>query len=796
MGVDEYRLMGWALFTDRHLATFRLDEGKLLQRIVPKDLYSGAPLATWSNPDRGDHLALGFQDGTVQIGRIGFQSRLLDPEEITPAILALCKDQSLPFTAKGEEFGTGMVQRSAEGVYRFLSLRLELEPAIKDRLPAPLLHLDMSVSPSGSRFLAALSANGTLTTSSVSTEENLITGEKKTVLTGGELQLPDVKDHGPPRWLSAVGTGDAVLLVWENGHAVRISTQPVERPRLMEELEFLEPGSEAKVTAVQLLLGRGTLLVGDSTGRVRAWFRAPDPRDKNPDHHTLVCAHTFPGSGSPVTSLATSTLSRSVAVGHADGQVNLFFVTSEKHVAEVWTAHGESVQSLLIAPKDNALFAFAANRLWSWNVQMRHPEITLRSLIRPIWYEGYPIPSHVWQTSGGDGTEAKFGMWPLVFGTLKATFYSLLLGVPLALLAAVYTSEFMHRRTRAVVKPAVEMMASLPSVILGFLAATVVAPFVNRLLPCILASFLTFPGAFLLCAYLWQLLPQWLTLRLERWRLLFLVLALPLGAVSSIWVGQLVESLLFGGDVRAWLNNPVHHGGTPGWFLLLLPVAGLLTLLLTAQFVNAPLRAATRTLSPFLTALVDLAKFVAICVAACLLSFVMASLLAVVGLDPRDSFVGGYDQQNALVVGFMMGFAIIPIVYTISEDALSLVPEHLRSASLGCGATRWQTAWRVIIPTAMSGLFSAVMIGLGRAVGETMIVLMGVGGTAILDWNMFNGFRTLSATIASQMPEAARDSTEYRTLFLAALTLFVITFFLNTVAELVRIRFRKRVYQL
>jgi phosphate transport system permease protein len=143
-----------------------------------------------------------------------------------------------------------------------------------------------------------------------------------------------------------------------------------------------------------------------------------------------------------------------------------------------------------------------------------------------------------------------------------------------------------------------------------------------------------------------------------------------------------------------------------------------------------------------------------------------------------------------------MGFAIIPIIYTISEDALSAVPEHLRSASLGTGATPWQTAVRIIIPTAMSGLFSAIMIGLGRAVGETMIVLMAAGNTPIMEMNIFNGFRTLSANIAVELPEAVVNSTHYRTLFLAALVLFLMTFVLNTLAEIVRLRFRKRASEL
>jgi phosphate transport system permease protein len=153
-------------------------------------------------------------------------------------------------------------------------------------------------------------------------------------------------------------------------------------------------------------------------------------------------------------------------------------------------------------------------------------------------------------------------------------------------------------------------------------------------------------------------------------------------------------------------------------------------------------------------------------------------------------------QRNALVVGFVMGFAIIPIIYTLTEDALAAVPDHLRSASLGAGATPWQTAVRIVIPTAMSGIFSAVMIGLGRAAGETMIVLMAAGNTPVMEWNPFNGFRTLSANIAVELPEAVRNSTHYRTLFLAALVLFVMTFILNTIAETVRMRYRRKAVEL
>jgi phosphate transport system permease protein len=154
-----------------------------------------------------------------------------------------------------------------------------------------------------------------------------------------------------------------------------------------------------------------------------------------------------------------------------------------------------------------------------------------------------------------------------------------------------------------------------------------------------------------------------------------------------------------------------------------------------------------------------------------------------------------YDQRNALVVGFAMGFAIIPIIFSISEEALSNVPRNLIAGSLALGATPWQTLARLVFISASPGIFSALMIGFGRAVGETMIVLMATGNTPIMDWSLFNGFRTLSANIAVEIPEAPHGGTLYRALFMAALLLFAMTFLVNTGAELIRQRLRKKYSQ-
>jgi phosphate transport system permease protein len=151
-----------------------------------------------------------------------------------------------------------------------------------------------------------------------------------------------------------------------------------------------------------------------------------------------------------------------------------------------------------------------------------------------------------------------------------------------------------------------------------------------------------------------------------------------------------------------------------------------------------------------------------------------------------------FDQRNAVVVGFALGFAVIPIIFTLAEDAFSNVPPSLVSASLALGATRWQAATTVVLPAASPGLFAAVMTGLGRAVGETMIVLMATGNTPILSLSPFSGMRTMSACIAVELPEAPYGGSLYRVLILTALLLFAMTFALNTVAVMISARLRAR----
>ncbi|MEO6463245.1 MAG: phosphate ABC transporter permease subunit PstC [Candidatus Eisenbacteria bacterium] len=228
----------------------------------------------------------------------------------------------------------------------------------------------------------------------------------------------------------------------------------------------------------------------------------------------------------------------------------------------------------------------------------------------------------------------KYSLFPLLVGSLKATVIAVVTAVPIAVLAALFTAEFAPRRVRELLKPVVELLAGIPSVVLGFFAL-----------------------------------------------------------------------------------------------------------------------------------------------------MVLASIL--------QQVTGSPTRLNAVNAGIALGFSILPVVYSVSEDALRAVPRSYREASLALGASSWQTAFTVTLPAAWAGIFAAVMLGVGRAVGETMIVLMASGNAAITSIHPYDSIRTMSATIAAELAEVVQHSPHYATLFFIGSLLFAITFVLNVVAGLMVDRMRR-----
>ncbi len=482
--------------------------------------------------------------------------------------------------------------------------------------------------------------------------------------------------------------------------------KPDADPIVVYDRDFAPEGVD--ITVLEFLLGGYALLAGDSKGTIREWFLVRDKENR----YTLELIRSFQVGNAPITVIETEHRRKGFIAGDSEGTLGLYNATAEREALKE-RLFDNAIEWISVAPRGNAiLLKQAGGPVSFWKVDNKHPEVSWSSMWNKVWYENYEKPDYVWQSSSSSNDfEPKYSLMPLTLGTLKAAFYAMLMAMPLAICGAIYTAYFMAPELRTKVKPAIELMEALPTVILGFLAGLWLAPLVESNLPGVLSIFIITPALILFAAFGFSKLPTELRNRIpEGWVPVLLVPVVLVAGFIAMGSSHALENAFFGGDMRLWLTQS--------------------------------------------------------------------------GID--------FDQRNSLVVGIAMGFAVIPTIFSITEDAIFAVPKALSFGSLALGATPWQTLVRVVIPTASPGIFSAVMIGLGRAVGETMIVLMATGNTPIMDMNIFEGFRTLSANIAVEMPEAEVDSSHFRILFLSGLVLFVFTFMLNTTAEVVRQRLRNK----
>ena len=664
LAMEEQAEVGFRLARDGETAFFQLSDGALLS--ASQLPLGGAEILSFALESEESRLfALGLTDGKVLIAKHDYRSSYPnDKRVITPEL-------RFPYGDKAFLLSEG---RALEQV---------------------------AISDSDDALLIIAVSNGNLLGRRWVKEEDFLSEE--VTLSEEDVLLPSL-DIVPSKVL--IGPGQQWLYVLAADGGFRLID--------LKEQTITDRGylfDNGKLSQARFLLGGISLLVASDHGSIGQWFVV---RDKERDSgYKLQAVRDFDIPNGGVAAIATEHRRKGFASINSAGQLDLFYTTSHRRLLRKDLDIGQ-VSMMAISPRaDKLLVENVDGGLASFTLHNEHPELSWSALWSKVWYESYPEPDYVWQSSASSNDfEAKYSFAPLAFGTLKAAFYAMLIAAPLAICGAIYTAYFMAPALRKKTKPLIELMEALPTVILGFLAGLWLAPFIEKNLPAVFSLFLLLPVGVLLFAWLWSRLPSTVRRYIpDGWHSLLLVPVVLAVVIGCVEMSAPIERLLFDGDMRAWLTNDI-------------------------------------------------------------------------GVS--------FDQRNALVVGIAMGFAVIPTIFSIAEDAIFSVPKHLSYGSLALGATPWQSLVGVVMPTASPGIFSALMIGMGRAVGETMIVLMATGNTPIMDANIFEGMRTLAANIAVEIGETEVDSSHYRVLFLAAFVLFMFTFVVNTIAETVRQRLRMR----
>src|SRR5690606_1278810 len=285
----------------------------------------------------------------------------------------------------------------------------------------------------------------------------------------------------------------------------------------------------------------------------------------------------------------------------AAGTLGVFHSTAHRTLLSEPVAEGAALAAL--SPRASRVLVESEGRLQRFVLDNPHPEVSGSALWSKVWYENYDEPKYVWQsTAANTDFEPKLSLAPLTYGTLKAAFYAMLLAAPLAIAAAIYTAYFMAPGMRRKVKPVIELMEAMPTVILGFFAGLFLAPYLEGHLPGIFSLLLLTPIGILVAGFAWSRLPDSIRLRVpDGWESAILLPVVLLSGWASLGMSPHLENWFFGGDMRMWISNDL-------------------------------------------------------------------------GIT--------YDQRNALVVGIAMGFAVIPNIYSIAEDAVFSVPRGLTLGSL------------------------------------------------------------------------------------------------------------------
>ena len=668
LALNEYNDVALSVDMSGQVTFFAADTGKEI--LTPQlSLPEGSAITSFSSGDATTGiLSYGFDNGQVLLFKREYKiSYPDDKRKITPFISYPLGQESIQVDPKGRRVSLLSVQSNDE-----------------------------------QSSFAALTENNSLVLQSTIREQDFLDEDAFTLTTQiGEI---DLSEFGEITHMEMDIDQRELYIVNRKGFIAYYDIQNIEQARLIQQIKGVPHGVD--ITTLEFLTGGISILVGRSDGQIDQWFPV-----RGEDNNTILHnVRSFKEQSAAIIQIEPEYARKGFIALDQTGDFGIYHTTAHRTLlVEPLSDHANVKMAL--SPRANGLLSLAIDgKAKLLVIDNEHPEVSWHSLWQEVWYESRDKPEYIWQSSSASNDfEPKLSLSPLTFGTIKAAFYAMMVAVPLAIMGAIFTAYFMSPKMRTLVKPTIEIMEALPTVILGFLAGLWLAPIVEGNLPGVFSILVLLPIMTILTAWLWTKLPAVIRERIpDGWEAAILIPIVILVGVVSMLASPTLELWLFNGDMPRWLDE--------------------------------------------------------------------------VGI--------GFDQRNSLVVGLVMGFAVIPTIFSITEDAIFGVPKHLTIGSLALGATPWQTLTRVVLLTASPGIFSAVMIGLGRAVGETMIVLMATGNTPIMDFNIFEGFRALSANIAVEMPEAEVASSHYRVLFLAALVLFMATFIFNTVAEVVRQRLR------
>ena len=666
--LDRYQEIGMQVTRDGRVIFFDADNGgfrSAFQVPIPEE----STVTSFGQGEKRDGLlAFGLDNGTIVVAKVEYE--LTYPE------------------------GTRVTVPK-------LTYPLGEEPVVVDDDGQALLHVAIQESSRGT-VAVAKTADRRLLVNSYRTQRNIFSGEVR--VTASRSEMPAYP--GDVNGILVDGSQRNVFIADPTGFLTYYDISDMTAPRMVQRVRVVPEG--AGVTAMTFLAGTVSLIVGGSDGSLSQWFLVRDEQNQN----ALSRVRNFVGHQQAVTALDSEYTRKGFLSGAEDGTLGIHFATSSRTLLKERVLQSP-IAAIAISPINGRMLVLdQMGGVHPHRVENSHPQVSFRSLWQRVWYEGRGEPEFVWQASSAtDEFEPKMSLVPLTVGTLKAAFFAMLIAMPVAVMGAIYSAYFMTPRMRGVVKPSIEIMEALPTVILGFLAGLWLAPFIEDNLPVVFTMLFGLPLGMLLVGYIWYRLPQQYKNYIPQgWEAATLIPVILLIGWICVESSPYIQLWFFDGSMRQWFTD---QGIT-------------------------------------------------------------------------------YDQRNALVVGIAMGFAVIPTIFSIAEDAVFNVPKHLTQGSLALGATAWQTVMGVVLPTASPGIFSAVMIGFGRAVGETMIVVMATGNSPVVNFNIFEGMRTLSANVAVELPETAVGSTHFRVLFLAALVLLVMTFIVNTIAEIVRQRLRAR----